>query len=495
MSDATATRPTSPSAVPAHWVIMAVLFIGALGIGYALLPGQAQRIAMLERDGQTQQALSLLEKGYAEGQLHLRGMMQLEAFYEQQGELDKARAILLELLKRQPRDPNILKRAATFYRMTQDRPAYIATLQAQLAVKSTEETCKELIGILRLQGSATEEQAAIQSCRQHGYRRADDLVRLASLVAVDGDFSQASALLRGVDDLRRLKSDHERTQLMVTLLEVDQPREAYRRALRWLRGQRETRLALSLINLLATANKHDLGIELAREISVPGDAVSLAVAELMLDRGEPLAAKSYLRGWFEKARFTTEDLISRFIVATLDAEDPEIAMTAAKRYGLGKLTQPDLEALAEALAATGRQADFESVRVFIKPDVFAANPLLGAVAALQRGAPEAGQSLLSSVAVDELDEWRLSLWAKLMDRTGRTDVATETLRRMGVEAQTEPLTKNVTVEQRMIRRPKRIARARFRRLPSPLGRAKQNVAPQSQLPANPFGNGANPGGG
>ena len=482
-------------AMPAHWLIMAVLFIGALGIGYTLLPGAVQRVAMLERDGQTQRALSLLEKGYADGNRDIRSLMQLEAFYEQQGQLEKARSVLAELLKRQPRDPNILKRAATFYKMTQDRPAYAGALQGQLAVKYSEEACKELIGILRLQNATGDEQAVIQSCRQHGYRRSDDLVRLASLVSTEGDFVQASALLRSVDDLRRLKSERERTQLIVTLLEVDQPREAYRRALRWLRGQRETRLALSLITLLANANKHDLGIELAREISAPGDAVSLAVAELMLDRGEPLAAKSYLRGWYEKARFNSEDLISRFIIATLDAEDPEIALTAGKRYGLAKLTQPDLVALAEALAATGHQADFEVIRAYIKPDVIAENPLLGAAAALQRGAPEASQSLLSTVAVDELDEWRLSLWAKLMDRTGRTEIAAETLRRMGVETPIEPQTKNVTVEQRMIRRPKRVTRPRFRRLPSALNRAKQNAAPQSAPTANPFSNTVNPGGG
>ncbi|MEQ1612271.1 MAG: hypothetical protein ABL904_05930 [Hyphomicrobiaceae bacterium] len=491
MSSALLERLGRAPAISPHWLIMAVLFVGALGIGYALLPGQVQRVAMLERDGQTQQALALLEKGFANGNRDIRSMMQLEAFYEQQGQIDKARTILVELQQRRPRDPNILKRAASFYKMTQDRPAYLAALRNQLAVRHSEETCRELIGILRVQGATAEEQAAIQSCRQHGYRRPDDLVRLASLVSVDGDFAQASALLRSVDDVRRLKNERERTQLISTLLELDQPREAYRRALRWLRGQRETRLALSLINLLANANKHDLGIELAREISVPGDAVSLAVAELMLDRGEPLAAKSYLRGWYEKAHFNSEDMISRFMVATLDAEDPDIAMVAGRRYGLAKLTQPDLVALAEALAATGRQADFEVVRAHIKPEVWSENPLLGAAAALQRGAPEAGQSLLSTVAVDELDEWRLSLWAKLMDRTGRTEVAAEMLRRMGVDAPAETQAKSVTVEQRMIRRPRRITRSRIRRAPIVIGKQKQNVAPLQQGTPNPFGNTVN----
>jgi len=153
---------------------------------------------------------------------------------------------------------------------------------------------------------------------------------------------------------------------------------------------------------------------------------------------------------------------------------------------------PDLVALAEALAATGRQADFDTVRALIGPDVFDENPLLGAAVALQRGAPEAGQSLLSTVEVDELDEWRLSLWAKLMDRTGRTEVATETLRQMGVEAAAEAQPERVTVEPRMIRRPRRLARSRLKRPPAPAAiRGKQVPAPQQQSPFSTFGQGSN----
>lgn len=481
--------------VPPHWIIMAVLFTGALGVGYALLPGQVQRVAMLERDGQSAQALAVLERSFADGDRTPRTLMQLQGLYEQQGQLAKSRAMLELLLERQPRDPNVLKRAATFYRMTQDRAAYLSTLQTQIAVRYSDDACRELIGMLRLAGNTAEEQIAIQSCRTRGYRRPDDMVRLATLAATDGDLNQASTLLRSVDDVRRLKSEKERVQLVTTLIAVDQPREAYRRAVRWLRGQRETNLALTLINLFGISGKHDLGIELAREISVPGDAVSLAVAELMLDRGEPLAAKAFLRGWFDKARLNSEDLASRFLAAALDAEDPGIAMTAARRYGLAKLPQADLVSLAEALAATGQQADFEAVRAAIRPDVIAENALLGAAVALERGAPEAGQSLLSTVAVDEIDEWRLSLWARLMDRTGRTEVANETLRRLGVEASPAVQRERVVVEPRMIRRPKRVLRARPRRIPAAAGiRQKQN-APAPQSPASPFPSGTNTGGG
>ena len=232
---------------------------------------------------------------------------------------------------------------------------------------------------------------------------------------------------------------------------------------------------------------------MTREISVQGDAVSLAVADVMLDRGETYAARTYLRGWIEKARLNSLDTISRFIIACLDAEDPENAMVGAQRFGLARVPQDNLVALAEALAATGKQAEFDAVRAVIQPDVLASNSLLSAAVAVQRGGPEAGQTLLSSVSVDELDEWRLSLWAKLMSNSGRDEAATVALRRLGVETQAQPQaqTGRVTVEPRMIRRPRKVVkRYRFR----PGGvlsniRAKQNLQlqpPPAPAPS-PFG--------
>ena len=77
------------------------------------------------------------------------------------------------------------------------------------------------------------------------------MVRLASLLAVDGDTKEASLLLRAVDDLRRLKSDRERLQLFELLIENDQPGEAQRRASRWVKTNKDDGFALTLISELA----------------------------------------------------------------------------------------------------------------------------------------------------------------------------------------------------------------------------------------------------
>jgi tetratricopeptide (TPR) repeat protein len=482
--------------IPPYWLLMGVLFSGALGIGYELLPGQVERIAMLERDGQAVQARDILERNFERGDRSARTLYQLEALYEHFGQLDKAQTVLKHLLDTRPRDPNVQKRAAQFFKQTQDEPAYVRAVNAQISLRYSEDACKELIGIHRRNAAAADELAAIQLCRSRGYRRPEDTVRLASLVAADGDLAQASSLLRSVDDLRRLKSERDRTQLFATLLEIDQPREAHRRATRWLSGARDLRLALSLLELLANDNRHELAIGLARDISVPGDAISLAVAELMLDRGEPTAARNYLHGWIEKAEVDSADLISRFITACLDAEDPENALTGAKRYGLAKLQQTDLVALAEALAAIGLQSEFDAVRAVIAPHVLAANPLLGAAVALQRGIQGTTQLLLAQVAVDDLDEWRLSLWARLMTRTGQATTVNATLQHLGVDAQSQgrmsdaQAQKTPEVQPILRRTRKTVRRPRFHSLQSVSAiRARQGVPVQQKQGPSLFGSG------
>jgi tetratricopeptide (TPR) repeat protein len=417
-----------------HVIIMTVLFLGALGIGYALLPGRAERIAMLERDGQTIPALAILEKSFKQGDRSVTTLYQLVGFYETFGQLDKSKEMLALLAEQAPRDVNVQRRLAAFYKQTQNEEGYVRTLKLQIETKYEEKTCRELIGIHRRAGQYADEQAALQLCRLKGYRKSEDIVRLAALLATDGDHAQASTLLRSVDDLRRLKNERERLQLFDALIATDQPREALRRATRWLRGQRDSSFALTLIEILAIDKRQDLAIELAKDIGAPGDSISLAIAELMLGRGQTVAARSYLRGWIEKVRFDSPEMVTRFIVAALDAEDPENALAGARKVGLTALSQNNLVAIAEALAVVGKQADFDAVKAIIQPEVLAENPLLGAAVALQKGGREATQQLLAKVQVDDLDEWRLSLWARLMDKTGRGEAASATLQQMGVEA-------------------------------------------------------------
>ncbi len=419
---------TRPSWLRPHLLIMVVVFVGALGVGYLLLPDDNERIAMLERDGHDGQALQLLEQRFARGDRKQRTLFQLQSLYEEKGDLPKARQMLVLLAAARPRDANVQRRLAEFYRATQDEAGYIQALEARLARRYSQPVCKELIGLYRRSGQYDAEQRTIAACRVRGYRRTDDIVRLAHLAAADGNMAEVAALLRSVDDRRRLNESGDRLMLFTSLLEAGGAEEAQRRAVRWFKGSQDQQLVLRLIDSLVESNRHDLAMALARNVGKPGDAISLSVGELMLDKDQVVAARAYLKGWFETSKLREGETVSRFIRAALDAEDPMLAYKAGELHGLSQVAQVDLVALAEALSAVDQREAFQAVRAQISPGLIANNPLLAAAVEVDEGKPEPARQLLSRVEVKALDEWRLQLWARLMTSTGRRATAEQTLR-------------------------------------------------------------------
>jgi hypothetical protein len=451
---------------------MSIVFLGALVVGYLVLPGVNERIAALERDGKNGEALALLEQRFADGDRSQRTLFQLQTLYEHFGKLEDARRTLEMLAERRPRDMQVLRRLATFYKLTQNQEGYIGAIKRQLAERYSEPACKELIGIYRLHGDAAAEQAMLQDCRAKGYRRPDDIVRLAYLVASDGHIAETSRLLRSVDDRRRLLGERDRLMFFTALLESGEAAEAEKRALRWLKGTREHAFVLLLIDKLVEADRHELAMDMAREAGTPGDSVSLAVAELMVDRDQTVAARAYLKGWLEVARLRDADVVQRFITAALGADDPELAFRGASAYGLSRVSQADLVAMAEALSAVGQVASFQSLSRVLDAATIKENPLLAAAIEFDRGAREPARLLLSRVQVDGLDEWRLALWARLMESTGRSGSPSQALREIGVEPGLAPVA--VTARPPIIRRFKPPLEAR-----PPRGGARRKGLPRA----------------
>lgn len=435
-------------------IVMLVLFAGAAAGGVMLLPGDAERVAMLERDGSNERALQLLENRFAAGDRSQRTLYQLEHLHAHFGNLAKAREMLELLAAARPRDLVLQRRLVSFYRDTQDSDAYLSALSRLLTRRYSEANCRELISGLRLIGHYAREREAIERCRLKGYRRTEDIVRLAELEASNGDARQAAMLLRKLDDIQRLESDRERLMLVGLLLDTGERRDVVERTVRWVKGGQSEQLASNLVGMLGRRGAHDLAIEIARDAGQLGDGLSLSVAEMMIDLDQGSAARAYLRGWLPRASLSDRAMTERFIATALDAEDPELALLAGQRFGLQRMAQPQLVAIAEALGATGKKAEFESVRTVLAAETIVAHPLLAAMVELNKGEPSSSRELLNQVSADALDRWRLALWARLMRDTGSPATADAKLRELGVTTAALPV-----IVKRRTRRAVRIAAA------------------------------------
>jgi len=402
----------------AHVLVMAVLFIGGLTAGYFMLPGISEKVAALEKDGQFRLALRTLEQQYDQGDRRQRTLFQMHRLYEQFGDIAGARRVLEQLVEQRPRDINLNRQLAALYRQAQDEPAYIGAIKAGLKLRYQEASCRELIGIFRLQGNAVQEEQQIKECRDLGYDRTEDLLRLGLITAAEGKLVEAASVLRTLDDKRRLEQPRDQLTLFSVLLENSEARDAYRRGLRWFRSGGDENLALSMIDQLADDDRYDLAVEFAKSTGTPGDGITLSIPELMLDRGQIPGAKALLALWLERAKLDQSALAGRFVEAALMAQDYELAFTGAQRFGLQRMAQSDLVSLAEALGAAGRQADFHAVRGYLGDVTVTANPLLDAAIELLAGNRERAAELVQKVDATDLDEWRAMLLSQISARLG-----------------------------------------------------------------------------
>ena len=175
--------------------------------------------------------------------------------------------------------------------------------------------------------------------------------------------------------------------------------------MRWVKGAKEDALALTLIHSLVVANRHDLAIELARETSVPGDSVFLAVAEVMIERSEMTAAQAILRGWLDKATQIDASVAARFITAALNVGAPELAMSGAQRIGLTKLPADSVTDLAKALDTVGRRDDATALRAsLVREPGSETQP---------RPVARDKSKVSQGFKIVGLDGWRSTLWKHL----------------------------------------------------------------------------------
>ena len=430
------TATTFRLALTPHRIVMAAVYAGAIAAGWALLPGDNERIAMLERDGHSREALAILEEHYAGGDRSYRTLLQMQAMYEREGNVGKAGDLLEVMARDRPRDAGLQRRLAQFYRSTQYEAGYLTALRSQIAIRYSETACRDLASRLRLNGDERSELSALQNCRQKGYRRPDDLARLAELLAEGGDTAQAVAILRPIDDLKRLKSTRERYLLATLLLEQDQPKEAERRAVRWIRaGKDDTNFAVGLIDTLARSKHPESAIEVAKDAGSPGDAISLTIAERLIEQTQLGPARLYLKGWLDRAVLTDTETALRFAEAALSVDDATTAYAGLGAFGLSRVPAATLSRLAVALDKAGQIGDAAEVRTVAaraadrhdgvtEPAVAAGGNTNGpktksTTAASRPLRAEPRKPAQRALATDPLESWRRGLSSKMSDDAQR----------------------------------------------------------------------------
>lgn len=173
----------------------------ALGLagGYLLVPGRTEMALMLLKNKEFAAARAEYEALIEAGEVNVRTVMPLTRLYRQSGDVDRAIAVMEQLIDRNPDNVRFRERLATYYQYAQRPSDYRRNLQALIELEPTEARLRQLADIHNFNGRYEAQVDVLERLLDRGEGRPEDYRALGYLHARLGEPAA------GADHLRQLQ--------------------------------------------------------------------------------------------------------------------------------------------------------------------------------------------------------------------------------------------------------------------------------------------------
>jgi hypothetical protein len=454
-----------------RYAFLALITLGASSAAYSLLPGDHERMAMLERDGRHEDAMAELGRQYDAGRRDSRTVLALYNLKVRFGEIGGAQRVIEEYARDRPRDVQAQLGLVRFYQTTQQESLYVAALRSLNDKTRSREIQDELVGYYRASGRYREEEELLEKLSRANRASPAELERLGLLAAARGDLQRASRALRRADGRLGASSRATRVALFQVLVDLKEHEDAHRRAIDWLRTWSDTSLVTDLMERLATAGRVDLALDLGTRFGGPGTEATLVSAELLAEQARFVEVQALLRTYAANRLPESRETAARYVALAVEASDMALAVVAARHIGLRKLPGDVVADLIDGLqeAAYGRNRAPVSIEYTrglsaeIETRLRNVNPvgeeapdvpnlttearLFVARLAILDNDLDLARRHLAGVDPDKLDAGDLAEWTELQLTTG--------LRAAAFPATSRTLRRRIDITQRRIERQQR----------------------------------------
>jgi tetratricopeptide (TPR) repeat protein/lipopolysaccharide biosynthesis regulator YciM len=369
------------------------LVLVSLGASLLIVPTARERAAMHLRDREFEAARVLYEERLTREGPQLDNVAPLARLYAQRGELDRAIAVLLDLIVSGALDARgavDARRLLSTYLKWAGRHVEHRTNLAEIAqLDPTPETLRELAALYNFEGETGAQIAVLERLAALPAALPDDFIDLAELKAARRDFRGAVLALAELAGRMPDKVDAAIVDLwLVVALEAGDRDLAVEVARAHLARRAAPVDVAAVVGAFAAQRVPQLGLAaLAPVESRLGDdvAVNVALMRLALDAGRPeTAASLFDRQLAGGTPDVAPSRIGDLIDVGLAAGRVDAALALARSIDVGGLAQSQLEGVAfEALER--RRIDFLRVLVAAGGDRLEANPLLAARVHLELG--------------------------------------------------------------------------------------------------------------
>lgn len=390
------------------------LAAAALGGGWLLMPGTAERLAMLARDGRFEAAMRVGERAVRAGDEDPQVLARLFDINSHEGDPARARAAIFRYLRERPDDLAMWWRAVEFLEEGDDLPGLKEALLTIIEQTRDPAATEKLARLHRLYGEFEAERALLAGARpeqltpEMGWRA-------AGLLAQGGEGERAAALVRRLDDAEPAGDTERRLLAFDILSAAGAAGEAGERALRWTGMDAGERSLLVL--QLALAGADEAALRLA---TAPGSAATgldpAALAWTLGTRGHLALAEALIDTAARGATPLLERRMTRLYV-DLALRTGSAGHAVARSHALLRDGDPARRARGTLLAATlfERQgyAGIAPLRPLLSGEALAGAPLFAATLSLTERNALAARVFLERVDLAALDETDARLWSTM----------------------------------------------------------------------------------
>ncbi len=386
-----------------HYAVFLCLLTVGFGASLLLVPGRDELGLLYFKARKNNEAQSILEQRLRAGEHSIDIVIPLADLYIQSGNVDRALALLRRFPARPGQRIALAERIGQFERYGQLTREYLHTLEQINRMKRSAETLRELAGFYRYFNEVGPLAATLEELNRHYSATPGELMELANLEAIGGQFARAASTLELLEKRYPKAITGDTVEFLISvLLDAGEGGRALERATRWLDQHFTPNEAVRLAGLLDSRGEPALGLRLLEPLAAITGSNPLLLSEwvhLQIATGASDTAFERLNV-LRAAKRLPEEMTETFFELAFARHDTELAIRAAEERGFARLPGWLLTNLAEAAMAEKREDLVRQLGASLKPDFLRTKPLLAARLAMARGDHADAENWLRQAAAD-----------------------------------------------------------------------------------------------
>ncbi len=353
--------------------------VGVL-VGYIMIPGQSEQLAMLSRDELPDAALAKANALFESGNREPAILLQTFALNEYAGKYDRALEAFRTYFELRPDDAAAWEKAAYLFDSQGQTELLKSALENIVRLTRDPLASGRLAAFYRLGGQPDDEYRVLRAVEPKGLLPVDAL-RLASLHFDRNEVTEGAAIIERLDDADTNIDDAGRIQLFVALLELGKFEVAVNRATKWTKASKDTGLQDVLTGYLLNAGADEAALRLASNAQTFADAKGFGrLAGLLADQGRFDLIERLMDDWVGAATQLPPDQLDSYfqeLVASASGKGLGTRLFNELFRALGKGGDARIEAsYVQAMYGQFGYGGVAPFRKMLRADVLLARPVL-----------------------------------------------------------------------------------------------------------------------